>query len=322
MGNSYKRACVTGGAGFIGSHLVRALKERGIEVRVLDNLSVGRKENVSPGASLVNGDILDLDAVTSALAGCDIVFHLAARVAIRSSFGFVVPDAMTNFVGTASVLRAALQSGSVRKFIAASSMAVYSDASGPIPIDEEYETTPLSPYGISKLAAERLVHLMCAAGSIESIVLRLFNTYGPGQAYSPYVGVVTIFVNRMLNGENPTVYGDGEQSRDFVQVQDVVRGFLKAMDTQVSGETFNIGTGVATSVNSVLRALNILLGTSFPGEHVPPVCGELRYSVADIDKARHKLGFEPIYQFESSIGTVVEEIQRSALNLSALVTQR
>ena len=218
-------------------------------------------------------------------------FHLAARVAIRSSFEFVVPDAVTNFAGTASVLAAAQQSGSVRKFIAASSMAVYSDAPGPTPIKEDHEAVPLSPYGVSKLASERLVHLMCAAESIDSVVLRLFNIYGPGQAYSPYVGVVTIFVNRLLAGQNPIIYGDGEQSRDFVQVQDVVHGFLQAMDASVSGETFNIGTGVATSVNSVLRALNSLLGTSFPGKHVPAVSGELRYSVADIEKARRSLGF-------------------------------
>ncbi|MGB8472926.1 MAG: NAD-dependent epimerase/dehydratase family protein [Candidatus Acidiferrum sp.] len=312
MGQSYRRACVTGGAGFIGSHLVRALLESGLEVCVLDNVSVGRKQNVAPGASLFVGDILDSDSVTSAMAGCDIVFHLAARVAIRSSFEFVVSDATTNFAGTASVLRAAQQSGSVRKFIAASSMAVYSDAPGPAPINEEFATNPVSPYGISKLAMERLVHVMCAAASIESVVLRLFNTYGPGQAYSPYVGVVTIFVNRLLNGENPTIYGDGEQSRDFVQVHDVVRGFLRAMDAPVTGETFNIGTGVATSVNSVLRTLNTLFGTSFPGEHVPPVSGELRYSVADIGKARHKLGFEPDHRFTTSIGSVVREIQSIA----------
>jgi UDP-glucose 4-epimerase len=303
---------VTGGAGFIGSHLVRGLLKRGIQVCVLDNLCVGRAENVPREARLVVGDILDSNTVAKALAGSDIVFHLAARVAIRSSFDFVVQDAMTNFAGTASILRTAQQTASVRKLIAASSMAVYLDAAGPIPIDEDHPAAPISPYGISKLAAERLVHLMCAAASIDSVVLRLFNTYGPGQAYSPYVGVVTIFVNRILKRENPTIFGDGEQSRDFVHVEDVVQGFLNAMDANVPGETFNIGTGVATSVNSVLRTLNSLLGTSFPGDHVEPASGELRYSVANVDKARRLLSFSPAHRFETSIATVLGEIQETA----------
>jgi UDP-glucose 4-epimerase len=311
VGKHYSSACVTGGAGFIGSHLVRSLLERGTDVRVLDNLSVGKRENVPSRARLIVGDILDKESVASALLGCDIVFHLAARVAIRSSFEFVVEDAITNFTGAASVLKGARKSGTVRKFIAASSMAVYADAPGPIPISEDYQTNPASPYGISKLAAEQLVHLMCAEGSIDSVVLRLFNTYGSGQAYSAYVGVVTIFLNRILKGENPTIFGDGQQSRDFVQVQDVVQGFLQAMDSPVTGETFNIGSGISTSVNSVLNALNTHLGTSFPGEYVPPAVGELRYSLADISKARRQLGFAPTHRFESSIGEVLEEMKKT-----------
>jgi UDP-glucose 4-epimerase len=311
MGKHYRSACVTGGAGFIGSHLVRALLHRGVDVRVLDNLSVGRRENVPSAARLIVGDILDEEIVASALLGCDIVFHLAARVAIRSSFEFVVADAITNFAGAAAVLKGARASGSVRKVVAASSMAVYADAPGLVPVSEDFQTTPASPYGISKLAAERLVHLMCAEASIDSVVLRLFNTYGAGQAYSAYVGVVTIFLNRMLNGENPTIFGDGQQSRDFVQVQDVVQGFIQAMDSQVTGETFNIGTGTSTSVNSVLKVLNTHLGTAFPGEYVPQAAGELRYSVADISKARRQLGFAPTHRFESSIGEVLEEMKKT-----------
>jgi UDP-glucose 4-epimerase len=309
MGGDYRSACVTGGAGFIGSHLVRALVQRGIAVRVIDNLSVGKRETVAPQADLIVGDVLDTDCVMSALQGCDIVFHLAARVAIRSSFEFVAADAMANFAGTASLLQAVRQSGTVRKVIATSSMAVYADSPTPVPIREDYQTAPASPYGVSKLAAEQLVHLVCAERSIDSVVLRLFNTYGPGQAYSAYVGVVTIFINRMLNGENPRIFGDGGQSRDFIHVEDVARGFLNAMDASVNHETFNIGTGIPTSVNSVLRALNRHLGTSFPGEHVPQEPGELRYSVADISKARKKLGFLPQHQLESSIGTVLREMQ-------------
>jgi UDP-glucose 4-epimerase len=304
----FKKACVTGGAGFIGSHLVRALLSRDLTVTVLDNLSVGRATNVPAGATLVECDILDAQRVRQIIADCDIVFHLAARVAIRSSFEFVLEDTMINVVGAASVLKAAQRAGSVRKVITASSMAVYADAVAPELIDENHPITPISPYGISKLAAERLTHTMCAQAGMQSAVLRLFNTYGPGQTLSPYVGVVTIFVNALHNGENPTVFGDGEQCRDFVHVEDVVSGFVRAMNANISGETFNIGTGVPVSVNAVLRSLNRVMQTAYTGQHVNAVPGELRYSVADIRKARNVLGYEPVHRFDSSIETVVREI--------------
>jgi UDP-glucose 4-epimerase len=236
MPSEFKHACVTGGAGFIGSHLVEALLRKRVGVTVLDNLSVGRRENVPSGVPIVVGDILDTELVADTLSGCDVVFHLAARVAIRSSFEFAVQDTMTNVVGTASVLRAARNAGSVRKVITASSMAVYGDALDKVPFPETLDTAPISPYGVSKLAAERLTHLMCGEAGMQSTVLRLFNTYGPRQALSPYVGVITIFINRLLSEERPTIFGDGEQCRDFVHVQDVAAAFVGAMDTNVSGE--------------------------------------------------------------------------------------
>ncbi len=314
MGYSCKHACVTGGAGFIGSHVVGALLARGTEVTVLDNLSVGRESNVPRGARLIVGDVLDRAKVQEAIAGCDAVLHLAAKVAIRSSFEFVVEDATTNYVGTANVLRAVQQSNSVRKVIATSSMAVYADGPGPVPIDERYDTRPISPYGISKLAAENLTHAMCGAAGVESVVLRLFNTYGPGQALSPYVGVVTIFVNKLLNGEIPVIFGDGEQCRDFVHVEDVARGFVAALESDVSNETFNIGTGRPVSVNSVFQALQAALEAPTEAEHVPAVAGELRYSVANIAKAQHLLGYQPMHRFESSINPVAQEIRATQPN--------
>jgi nucleoside-diphosphate-sugar epimerase len=305
MDNRYRVACVTGGAGFIGRHLVRALLARGIAVTVLDNMSVGNAQGLPAAARLVKGDILDPSAVRHALEGCDLIFHLAARVAIRSSFDFVVEDTMTNVVGTASVLRAARQCGSVRKIITTSSMAVYADTPSPTPVTESHRTASISPYGISKLAAERLTHSMCATAGLDSVVLRLFNTYGPGQALSPYVGVVTIFVNKIRQNESPVIFGDGEQCRDFVHVEDVVAGFIAAMDAPVTGETFNIGSGVPRTVNWVLERINQVMGTSFPGRHVDPVPGELRNSIADIGKARRILAFEPRRMFDTSIVEVV-----------------
>ena len=286
--------CVTGGAGFIGGHLVRALLAQGHQVTVLDNLSIGHAENVPTEARLVVGDVRDSQALADALEGATRVVHLAARVAIRSSFEFVVEDTDVNVVGTASVLHALEEAKGIKRFVVASSMAVYCDAERPLPISEQHLTEPVSPYGISKLAMERLTHACCAHLGIDSVVLRLFNTYGLGQALSPYVGVVTIFVNKMVQGERPTIYGDGEQRRDFVHVADVVQGFMKALfSDDVSGETFNIGTSVATSVNQIVDYLNTAMGTDFVGAYVESVPGELRYSIADISKARDMLGYLP-----------------------------
>jgi UDP-glucose 4-epimerase len=307
-----KKVCVTGGAGFIGSHLVRALLQGGIAVTVLDNLSVGKAENVPPGARLIVGDVLDSGSSAEAVAECDVVFHLAARVAIRASFEFVKEDTETNVAGTASVLRAAHRAGSVRKVVTASSMAVYADSTERRPIGENFPTEPISPYGISKLAAERLTHCVCAQAGIQSMVLRLFNTYGPGQTLSPYVGVVTIFVNRLFAGKQPTIFGDGQQCRDFVHVEDVVSAFLKTLDANVSGQTMNVGTGIPVTVNEVFQHLQRVMKISSRALHVEAVPGELRYSVADISKARRLLGYQPVHRFDRSVEEVVAEILGTA----------
>jgi len=319
----FKSVCVTGGAGFIGSHLTEALLERGMRVTVLDNLSVGRREHVPSCAELVVGDILDTDFVTEVFATCEIVFHLAARVAIRSSFEYAVDDAQTNVVGTASVLKAAEKSRSVRKVIAASSMAVYSDAPYGVHVNEEYLTSPVSPYGVSKLAAERLTHLMCSRVQIDSVVLRLFNTYGPRQALSPYVGVVTIFIDQLLRGENPVIFGDGAQCRDFVHARDVARGFLGAMDFGPAGETFNIGSSTPRSVNQLLAILNRCMGTSLKAQHAEAVLGELCYSVPDITKAKSLLGYEPVEEFEPALRALTDEVRKGhELSLAAAHKER
>lgn len=308
MPENYQRACVTGGAGFIGARLARRLLERGLHVTIIDNLSVGRRENVPEGANLIEADILDTAACETAVQGADVLFHLAARVAIRSSFDFVVEDTLTNVSGTASVLRAAARSGKVRKVITASSMGVYADCPDRIPVAEQHPVIPVAPYGISKYAAECLTHNIAANAGMQSVALRLFNTYGSGQQLSPYVGVVTIFINKLRRSEQPVIFGDGLQTRDFVHVDDIVSGFLGAMDAPVSGETINVGTGRGITVRMVYEALAHVLGSSIQPQYADAVPGELRYSVADIGKARRLLGYEPEHRFESSIRAVVEEI--------------
>jgi len=287
------RVCVTGGAGFIGSNVCRALVSRGHSATALDNLSVGRRENVPAGVPLVIADILDDPALEAAFRTCDVVCHLAARVAVRSSFEYVTDDAMTNVVGTASVLRAARRVGTVRRVISTSSMAVYAEGLPGVPIREDYETQPTSPYGVSKLAAERLTHLVGAEAGIETVVLRLFNTYGPGQRLSPYVGVATIFMDALRRGERPTIFGDGEQSRDFVHVTDVANAFVAAVDASVSGETLNIGSGAPLSVKGLLAALGRAMNVAPDPIYRDAVPGELRYSLADISRARARLQYAP-----------------------------
>lgn len=315
-GEKYQRACVTGGAGFIGSYVVRSLLARNIEVTVVDNLSTGRSENVPAGVRLIEGNILNEGVLREAFANCDVVLHLAARVAIRSSFEYALDDTLTNVAGTAGVLRAAQLAGQVRKVVTTSSMAVYADSPTGRPVDETHPTEPISPYGVSKLAAERLTHLMCANAGMQSVALRLFNTYGVGQRWSPYVGVVTIFINKLLRGERPTIFGDGQQCRDFVHAADVAEGFVKAIESDVTGETINIGSGVSRSINSILQSISRSVGADCHPEYAPAADGELRHSVADITKAAKLLGYSPARDFDYSLAEVVAEIAKSTENPS------
>ncbi|MDG1944715.1 MAG: NAD-dependent epimerase/dehydratase family protein [Halioglobus sp.] len=307
MNKIVKKACVTGGAGFIGSNVVRGLLERDIDVLVIDNLSVGRRENVPSAAVLLEADILDRNIVDE-IASCDVVFHLAARVAIRSSFEFVVEDTTANVVGTANVLSGATCSGSqVKKFVLASSMAVYGDSPESRPITEEYALQPLSPYGISKLAAEMLVQQMCQQSGIDSAILRLFNTYGRGQAWSPYVGVATIFANTMREGRAPSIFGDGEQRRDFIHVEDVAQAFINAMVHPTDGKVFNIGAGEALTVNQVYETIAKVVGFDHPPVYAAAVPGELRNSIADNSRARETINFSLKHSFAGSIASVLEK---------------
>ena len=306
------RALVTGGAGFIGSHLVRRLLAAGHEVVVLDDLSMGRRANVVPQARFIHADVRSPEAVAEALAGVDIVFHEAARVSIRASVKEFYADADTNFMGTLNLLRACAGSR-VKRFVLASSMAVYSDSPTPTPIPETHPTEPLSPYGIAKLASEKYCLQLCREMGIECHVLRYFNTYGPGQAFTPYVGVITIFIRKLLQGEAPTILGDGEQRRDFVHVSDIVEANLVAMAAPPgSGGIYNVGTGRATSVNEVAALLCERIDPSIRPVHLPAHPAELRYSIADASRLG-RLGFHARESLAGRIDELVDYHRHGAL---------
>jgi UDP-glucose 4-epimerase len=302
----WSHALVTGGAGFIGSQLSRALLAQGRAVTVLDNLSVGRRDAVPDGARFVHGDVRDAAAVAAALQGVDCVFHLAAQVTIRGSFDRFYEDLDTNVMGTASLVRA-VDPAKVKWFTLASSMAVYADASSAAPIDERHPARPISPYGVGKLAAEGLSRQVLAGRAIPFTALRFFNTFGPGQTYTPYVGVLTIFVTRLLRGQDITIFGDGEQQRDFIHVSDIVAGTIGA--TGHAPGTFNLGTGRGTSLNQLATLVLSRLAPGTKARYAEAQPGELRFSVANIDAARRTFGFAPSRSLERDLDEVVDAVK-------------
>ena len=300
-----KKALVTGGAGFIGSHLSRALIERGIKVVILDNLSVGKMGNVPEKADFIHGDVCSQGDVTHALSGVDIVFHEAARVSIRDSMENFYEDAQTNLLGTVNLLRCCAQE-SVKKIVYASSMAVYADAPSPVPIDEEYLKGPISPYGVSKLASEKYCLLFSKQTGIDTHILRYFNTYGVGQTFTPYVGVITIFIRNLLMGIPPVIYGDGNQKRDFVHVDDIVAANLLSMDSHIPSGVFNIGSGIGRSVNEIGQMIRQKINSNIHFIRGDAHPGELRCSIADIGNAGKYLGYRPVEKLEDNIDKIIE----------------
>jgi UDP-glucose 4-epimerase len=301
----YRHALVTGGAGFIGSHLTRSLMERGLQVTVLDNLSVGSADVLPSDARLVEGDVRRPEDVDRALQGVDCVFHLAAQVTIRASFERFYDDVDNNLMGTLNLVRR-LVSHPVGHLTLASSMAVYADTDSPEPIAEHARQEPISPYGMSKLAAERIGAQVLSATPTRFSVVRYFNTYGPGQTFTPYVGVVTIFATRLHRGESITIFGDGAQARDFVHVDDIVQGTILTLDGPPG--VYNLGTGRATTVNRVAELLRSHIHPAAAIEHEPAQPGELRYSVASIERAQRQLGYRPMRRFEQDVLPVVDAI--------------
>jgi len=301
---SLVKALVTGGAGFIGSHLCGELVRMGIETVVLDDLSRGLASNVPDGARLVLGCVKDADAVAAVLDGVEVVFHLAARVNTRESQLAFLEDADTNIMGTLNVLAASRDAG-VSKVIYSSSAAVYRDDPEDGAVTEESETAPMAPYGISKLAGEMYVETMCSRFGIDYSVLRLFNAYGPRQMPGPYSGVITAFVESILAGRPPVIFGNGEQVRDMINVGDIVKANLLAMQAPSVNAVLNIGTGIPHSINSIARIILESMGSDLEPVHADAPSSEIRYSVADVSKAREMLGFSAQATLESRIDEVI-----------------
>lgn len=301
----YKRALVTGGAGFIGSHLTEALLNEGMEVTVLDNLSMGKIENIPDGAKFVHGDVCSQEDVTKVLDGVDVVFHEAARVSIRSSIKGFYEDAETNLMGTLNLLRCC-EGSEVKKIVYASSMAVYADCDSEVRIAEDYTQEPISPYGISKLASEKYCLQFSRDTGIDCHVLRYFNTYGTGQTLTPYVGVITIFINRLFEGKAPVIFGDGKQRRDFVHVSDIVSANLLSMASRISRDIFNVGTGIGTSVNEIADLLCNKINPGLRPVHTEEHSGELRYSIAAIHRIANDLGYSHKGRLTDMINEVIE----------------
>ena len=305
------RVLVTGGAGFIGSHLVDELMNSDLDVVVLDDLSSGKRDNFSqhlgkPSFCLVEGDIRNSADVKKALDGVDAVFHLAANVSVDFSVKNPLLVNEVNVDGTLNVLRESLKAG-VKRFVYASSCAVYGDPVH-LPIDEEHPTKPMSPYAVTKLAAEHYCRVFYEVYGLETVCLRFFNVYGPRQVIGPYSGVITKFIDRLKRGEAPTIYGDGKQTRDFVFVEDVVDACLRAMRRKnCVGEVINVGTGVETSINklaSVLAELFNLRNVEFV--YAEPQAGDIRRSCADLSKAERLLGYKPKTSLREGLSTLLE----------------
>ncbi len=301
----YKRVLVTGGAGFIGSHIVEALLRQGSVPIVIDDLSVGRREDLPAGVELIVSDVRDLAIVDELVEEVDAVIHLAAKVTIRGSVENFVEDAGVNISGTLGLLRSIAKSHSRPKLIFASSMAVYGEADC-LPIHEGHPLRPTSPYGISKLAGELYCLTLGKLIGFRTIILRYFNTYGPRQAFTPYVGVVTIFIRRLLADLPPIIYGDGEQTRDFVSVYDISEVSVRALESSVDGMVLNIGSGIGTTVNHLATMLARRINPRLQPIHVDPRQEEPGNSVAEITLASRILGYAPKRNLEQSLDEIID----------------
>ena len=305
---------VTGGAGFIGSHIVDRLLSDGFDVTVLDDLSSGSLDNVArhkgeKAFRLVKGDIRDAKLVREALRGVDAVFHEAAFVSVTLSVKDPVVANDVNVAGTLNVLKASADLG-VKRFVFASSAAVYGEASTPLK-SEDMASVPMSPYGVSKFAAESYVRSFYRTYGLGTVALRYFNVYGPRQSFDldcAYGGVISIFLNRILRGMSPIVYGDGEQTRDFVYVRDIVEANMLALNSKkAAGEAINVGSGTRVSVNRVAEVLKSLLNkTSVKNMYVDPRVGDVLHGCAAITKAGEILGYRPTVSFEEGLRELVK----------------
>jgi UDP-glucose 4-epimerase len=294
---------VTGGAGFVGSHIARALADDN-EVRVLDDLSTGATEKLPGGADLIEGDVRDAERVRTVVGDADLIFHEAAEVSVTRSVEAPKRSNEVNVGGTLNVLEAAREADA--RVVFASSCAIYGTPES-VPISEEARTRPQSPYAIDKLAADSYVRAYHDLYGLETVSLRYFNIYGPGQSGGEYSGVISIFAEQAAADDPITVEGDGEQTRDFVHVDDVVRANLAAATTDAVGEAFNVGTGEETSILDLAEAIRSVADSDSEIVHEDARTGDVPASAADLEKSRTRLDYEPTVDLETGLRTLVDD---------------
>lgn len=300
---------VTGGAGFIGSHLVHDLLRRGRPVRVLDDFSTGLRDNViafGPKVEVIEGSLTDPAAVARAVRGAGVVYHLGALASVARSVENPAATHAACATGTLHLLDAARRSG-VRRVVYAASSSAYGGTSHPGGQTEDQLPAAKSPYAAAKLAGELYMQAFAATYGVETVRLRFFNIFGPRQrADSPYSGVIALFTAAMARGDAPTVQGDGKQSRDFTYVANAVQALVKAAEApEASGNVYNVGTGRSVTVLELVDALNRILGTDLPPVFGPTRTGDVRYSKADVRRTRQDLGYEPDVSFEEGLRRTV-----------------
>jgi dTDP-glucose 4,6-dehydratase len=306
---------VAGGAGFIGSHIVDRLIAASAKVTVIDNLYTGQLENIKQhkknrNLRFVKGDICNLRLVKETVNGMDFVINAAAVVSVPRSIEDPLLVNEVNVKGTLNLLKASLDTH-VKRFVQASSASVYGDVQT-LPVCEDFAPKPLSPYAVSKLAADYYALTFNQVYGLETVCLRYFNVYGPRQANNPYSGVITIFANDLLTNRPPKIFGDGKQTRDFVFVEDVASANMLALtENKAVGEIFNIASGKATTINKLVQILQKTMDKNLKPVHQDPRAGDIRYSYASIEKARARLGYEPKFSLETGLKELVHQIVNS-----------
>ena len=309
-----RKVLVTGGAGFIGSHLVPQLLELDHSVTVLDNLSTGKMENLRgvidhPKFVFKRGDIRDKNVPTQVFEGVNSIIHLAALIDISASVADPIQNHEVNVDGSFNMLQAAIKH-KAEKFIFASSTAVYGDANS-LPLQENIALKPISPYAASKVAGEAYCSAFASCFGLETTALRFFNIYGPRSGNSPYSGVITKFLQKISRDEALTINGDGEQTRDFIHVNDVVKAVISALDhAGFKGEVFNVCTGVPTSVNQLASILETVTGKSLKVKHGPARLGDIRSNYGDPAKAKKNLGFRASVDLTEGLQKLYEELKK------------
>ena len=309
---------VTGGAGFIGSHLAEELVRRGETVRVVDNLSTGKRQNLShvPSVEFIEGDLADLDVARRAVKGIDYVLHQAAIPSVPRSVEDPITSNRANIDASLNVLVAARDAG-VKRLVYAGSSSAYGNTPT-LPKVETMAPAPLSPYALQKLVAEQYCQMFTRLYGLQTVTTRYFNVFGPRQdPSSPYSGVISIFISALCEGRRPTIYGDGEHTRDFTYVANVVDGVLRACTADnASGEVINVATSGRISLNTLFNTVRDLVGSTLEPIYAEPRAGDVKDSQADISKAKRVLGYQPSVTFEAGLAKTVEWYRSSQVTVA------